>query len=45
MIEKVKDGVIEMLYMNTAILPPDLGTKNHPARAHGEKAIRVMGEQ
>ena len=45
MMEKVKEKVIQLKYLNTQVLPADLGTKAHTPKEHNRKVERIMGRQ
>ena len=45
MMEKVKEKVIKLKYLNTDLLPADFGTKAHQPKDHGRKLEMVMGKQ
>ena len=45
MIEKVKEKIIELKYLNTKSLPADFGTKSHLPIDHRRKIDMIMGKQ
>jgi len=45
MMEKVKEKVIHLKYLNTQVLQADFGTKAHTPTEHSRKVERIMGKQ
>jgi hypothetical protein len=45
MMEKVKEKVIHLKYLNTQVLPADFGTKAHTPKEHSRKVEIIMGRQ
>ena len=45
MMEKVKEKVIHLKYLNTQVLPADFETKAHTPKGHSRKVERIMGRQ
>ena len=45
MMEKVKEKVIHLKYLNSQVLPADFGTNTHTPKEHSRKVERIMGKQ
>ena len=43
LMDKSKEGIYELLYMSTKLLPPDFGTKRHGGISFEEGSNRTMG--